>query len=108
MSRVLNFRSESVDSILSGAQRHTVRPAGDYRKGDVVKAMVRRRPAFAELRIERVHRRRLDELTERHAAQDGQPSADVLRRTLSKLYPGQEEFEVIAFSVVSGDGGLGG
>lgn len=101
MSRALNFRSESVDSILSGAQRHTVRPAGDYRRGDVVKAMVRRRPAFAELRIDRLQRRRLDELTDRHAAQDGQPSAEVLRGRLSKLYPGQEDFDVIAFSVVT-------
>ena len=98
MAGVLNFRDRSVQPIREGAQRLTIRPAGGpYRRGDVVKAMVRRRPAFADLRIESVRRAHLDELKARHAAQDQHADLASLQRELRKLYPGQDEFEVISF-----------
>lgn len=100
MPKPLNFHQQWIDPILSGSKRLTVRRAGTgYRRGDVVKAMRRNHPAFADLRIERVQTVRLDDLSSRHAKLDGHRSADELRAAVSRLYPGEEEFDVISFRI---------
>jgi len=100
MAKPLNFHQQWIDPILSGGKRVTVRRAGTgYQRGDVVKAMRRNHPAFAELLIERVQTVRLEELTGRHAKLDGQPNVHDLRSALAKLYPGEEEFDVVSFRV---------
>ncbi|HEX6488012.1 MAG TPA: ASCH domain-containing protein [Candidatus Dormibacteraeota bacterium] len=101
MPKPLHFRQQSVDPILNGAQKVTVRRAGSgYRRGDVVKAVRRNQPAFAELHIERVQNVGLDDLTSRHARHEGQPDLDSLRASMKRLFPGEEEFEVITFRLV--------
>ena len=100
MPKPLNFHQQWIDPIRSGSKRVTVRKAGTgYRRGDVVKAMRRNHPAFAELRIERVQTVRLDDLNGRQAKLDGHASAVELRAAVAKLYPGEEEFDVISFRV---------
>ena len=100
MPKPLNFHRQWIDPILGGSKRLTVRRAGSgYRRGDVVKAMRRNHPAFAELQIERVQTVKLDELTARQARLDGHAGLDELRAAVVRLYPGEEEFDVISFRV---------
>ena len=100
MPKPLNFHQQWIDPILAGSKRVTVRKAGSgYKRGDVVKAMRRNHPAFAELRIDRVQTVRLDDLSARQAKLDGHPDLDGLRSAITRLYPGQEEFDVITFRV---------
>ena len=100
MPKPLNFHQQWIDPILSGSKRVTVRRAGSgYKRGDVVKAMRRNHPAFAELQIDRVQTLRLEDLSNRHAKLDGHPSLEALRSTVARLYPGQEDFDVITFRV---------
>ncbi len=100
MPKPLNFHQQWVEPILAGSKRLTVRRAGSgYRRGDLVKAMRRNHPAFAELRIERVQTVRLDSLTSRQAKLDGHPDLAGLRSAIGRLYPGEEEFDVISFRV---------
>ena len=100
MPKPLNFHQQWIDLILAGSKRVTVRRAGSgYRRGDVVKAMRRNHPAFAELRIERVRTVRLADLTGRLAKLDGHAGVDELKSAVARLYPGAEEFDVISFRV---------
>jgi hypothetical protein len=100
MPKPLNFSEQWIDAILSGSKRVTVRRAGSgYKRGDTVKAMRRNHPAFATLAIEKVKPARLEELTASDARLDGHASVDDLRLALSRLYPSEEEFEVIWFRV---------
>jgi uncharacterized protein YqfB (UPF0267 family) len=100
MPKPLNFHQQWIEPIVSGSKRVTVRRAGSgYRPGDVVKAMRRNHPAFADLRIERVQTVRLEELTGRHAKLDGHATLDELRSAVAKLYPGEEKFDLISFRV---------
>jgi|SRR5579872_7494261 len=100
MPKPLNFHPEWIDPILAGSKRLTVRRTGSgYRRGDVVKGMRRNHPAFADLRIERVQTLKLEELSNRHAKLDGHANADELRAAVARLYPGEEEFDVISFSL---------
>ena len=100
MPKPLNFHQQWIDPILSGSKRLTVRKAGSgYRRGDVVKAMRRNHPAFAELSIERVQTVRLDQLSSRHAKLDGHRSVEELKAAVERLYPGVDELDVISFRV---------
>lgn len=100
MPRPLNFHQHWIDPILDGSKRVTVRRAGSgYRRGDVVKAMRRNHPAFAELCIERVQTVRLDDLTRRQAKLDGHANLEELRSAVTRLYPDADEFDVISFRV---------
>lgn len=101
MPKPLNFSEPWIEPILSGSKRVTVRRAGSgYRRGDLVKAMRRNHPAFAELQIERVQSVHLDALTQRHAKLDGHPDMQALKAAVQRLYPGEQEFDVISFRVV--------
>lgn len=98
MRKPLNFSQEWIQPILTGRKRLTIRRAGSgYQPGDVVKAMRRNHPAFAELRIERVRSASLDMLTPRQARLDGHRDLESLRSALERLYPGEQEFDVISF-----------
>ena len=100
MPKPLNFSEQWIEPILSGSKRVTVRRAGSgYKRGDLVKAMRRNHPAFATLAIEKIKPARLGELTAGQAKLDGHPSVQGLRDALGKLYPSEEEFEVIWFRV---------
>jgi uncharacterized protein YqfB (UPF0267 family) len=101
MPRPLTFKPDAVDPILKGAKRLTVRrPEGLYSAGDIVKAMKRGQPAFAELRIVEVERLRLSEFTEQHAARDGNGGLASLREAAKSLYPDERTFDVITFERV--------
>ena|SRR5579871_5033713 len=100
MPKPLNFSEQWIEPILSGSKRLTVRRAGaGYKPGDSVKAMRRNHPAFATLAIEKVKPARVEELTPAQARLDGHASLDELRQALGRLYPGEEEFDVIWFRV---------
>ena len=98
MPKPLNFSPEWIEPILSGSKRLTVRRAGSgYRSGDVVKAMRRNHPAFASLTVDKVKTARLDQLTPAQARLDGRRSVGDLREALGRLYPEEEQFDVIWF-----------
>ena len=100
MAKPLNFSQQWIEPILAGRKRVTIRRAGSgYKRGDVVKAMRRNHPAFASLEVERVKAARLDELTAAQARLDGHSGVDDLRAALQRLYPTEEEFDVIWFRV---------
>jgi hypothetical protein len=100
MPRPLNFHQQWIDPILAGSKRVTVRKGGSgYRRGDVVKAMRRNHPAFAQLCIERVQTVRLEDLTARQAKLDGHANVDELKSAVTRLYPGVAEFDIISFRV---------
>lgn len=101
MPKPLNFSEPWIEPILAGSKRLTVRRAGcGYKPGDSLKAMRRNHPAFATLEIEKVQPTRLDQLTAAQARLDGHATLDELRQALGRLYPGEEEFDVIWFHVV--------
>lgn len=100
MPRPLNFSGQWIEPILSGRKRLTVRRAGSgYRRGDLVKAMRRNHPAFATLAVEKVKPVRLGDLTTAQAKLDGHPGLAELQAALGRLYPDEEEFEVIWFRI---------
>ena len=73
MPQPLHFKPTSVEPILDGAERLTIRRSGSgYSPGDRVKAVVRPRPAFAELKIVKVETLDLDELTRTHLRRSAQ------------------------------------
>ncbi len=100
MPRPLNFSERWIEPILGGSKRLTVRRGGSgYSAGDEVKAMRRNHPAFATLTIEKVKRSRMEGITAAEAKLDGHANLQELRDALRRLYPGEEEFDVIWFRV---------
>src|SRR5579884_3898379 len=99
MPKPLNFSPEFIDPILAGTKRATLRrPPSGYHPGDLVKAMRRNHPAFAELRIESVETLRADDLDEGVARLEGHGDVEGLRKSLERFYPGLTEFDLVCFS----------
>ena len=98
MPKPLHFKPTSVEAILRGVERLTIRRADSgYSRGDRVKAVVRPNPAFAELEIVKVETIELEDLTRAHLRRSGLKEMEALRDSARRVYPDENEFDVISF-----------
>ena len=98
MPKPLHFKPDSVSAIPEGSERLTVRRAGSgYQPGDLVKAVARPNPAFAELKLTKVERLPLESLTRGHLRRSGWSDLPSLKQSVTAIYPDDAEFDVISF-----------
>lgn len=101
----INFDPEFTPLILSGAKRTTIRKGiRSYPVGNLVELTVESKP-FAVAKVRKVVVKRISELSEEDAKNDGFESLEDLLQTLRKIYGVIKEDEfvtVVHFELVSG------